>query len=357
MDFLVKRDDLHDCRVEDSEAPAIEDGQALLEVDTFGLTSNNITYAVFGDAMSYWDFFPAEKGWGHVPMWGFATVADPGGTELEADARVFGYLPPSSHLVVTPDRVDERGFNDAAPHRAKLPSAYQGYRLADADPVYNQEREAEQMLFWPLFYTSFLIDDFLADEDFFGAKTMVLSSASSKTALIAAYLLAQREGIEVIGLTSPRNTEFVEGLGVYDATVTYDEVGGLERGPAVYVDMSGDGDVRSAVHKHFGDSLAHSAVVGATHWDQMAAGSGGELPGPQPAMFFAPDRITKRGASWGAAGLDQRVGDAWKPFVEWSGGWLEVRRGEGADALRQAYLEVLEGKVEPRVGHVLAIGE
>ena len=355
MDFLVNREDLHEIRIEDSEAPAIADGQALLEVDTFGLTSNNITYAVFGDAMSYWDFFPAEKGWGHVPMWGFAEVADPGSSGLQQGARVYGYLPPASHLVVTPDRVDERGFNDGAPHRAELPSAYQGYRLVEADPAYDAEREDEQMLFWPLFYTSFMIDDFLADEDTFGARTVVLSSASSKTALIAAYLLAQREEIEVIGLTSPGKIEFVEGLGVYDAAVAYDEVGGLARDAAVYVDMSGDGNVRRSVHEHFGDSLAHSCAVGATHWDKMAAGADGDLPGPNPTMFFAPNRIKKRSADWGAAGMDERVVDAWKPFVEWSGGWLQVRRGEGPDALREAYLEVLEGGVDPAVGHVLTL--
>ena len=78
-----------------------------------------------GDAMSYWKFFPAPEGWGRVPMWGFADVADSGDTDLEEGARIYGYLPPSTHLVVEPEGVDERGFVDASPHRAELPSAYQ----------------------------------------------------------------------------------------------------------------------------------------------------------------------------------------------------------------------------------------
>jgi NADPH:quinone reductase-like Zn-dependent oxidoreductase len=354
MDFLVNRDDLHDCRVVDSEVPAIEEGQALLAVETFGLTANNITYAVFGDAMNYWDFFPTGvEGWGHVPMWGFATVADPGSTGLEAGARVFGYLPPASHLVATPERLDERGFSDGAAHRKPLPAAYQAYRLTAGDPVYAAGQEAELMIFWPLFYTSFLLDDFLADEGFFGAKTIVVSSASSKTAAIAAQLLAQRQGIELVGLTSPGNVEFVESLGVYDATVTYDEIGGLDREPAVYTDFSGDAGVRTAVHEHFGDELAHDAAIGITHWGEMASGSA-ELPGPAPTMFFAPNRIKKRREDWGGAGLDKRVADAWKPFVEWSAGWLDVQRAEGSDALRDTYLEVLEGKIDPKAGHVLS---
>ena len=76
MEFLVKRDDLHETRLleDDAEPPEIEDGQALLAVDTFGMTANNVTYAVFGEAMSYWDFFPAPDGWGRMPIWGFASV-------------------------------------------------------------------------------------------------------------------------------------------------------------------------------------------------------------------------------------------------------------------------------------------
>lgn len=69
-DFLVRRDDLRTCRVAESATPEPEDGQALLRVERFGLTANNITYAVFGDGMKYWDFFPAQDGWGRVPMWG-----------------------------------------------------------------------------------------------------------------------------------------------------------------------------------------------------------------------------------------------------------------------------------------------
>jgi Protein of unknown function (DUF2855) len=352
VDFLVNRKDLHEFKTVDRAPPDLEPGQALLQIESFGLTSNNITYAVFGDAMNYWNFFPAEDGWGRIPVWGFARVAETASDELPEGTRVYGYLPPSSHLVIEPDRFDQRGFVDASPHRADLPSAYQGYRAVDADSVYDADREDEQILFWPLFYTSWLIDDFLADEGFFGAGTIVIGSASSKTALAAAFLLAQREGIELIGLTSDRNAQFVERTRVYARVVPYGEIDSLPSSKAVYVDMSGNAEVRSAVHRHYGDDLAHSAAVGVTHYEEMAGGS--ELAGPDPVFFFAPDRVTKRGASWGAADLDRRVTEAWHPFAEWTGGWLEVIHGQGADAIANAYLEVLDGKVDPAAGHVLS---
>lgn len=353
VDFLVAKDDLHQCRFVEPPAREPRDGQALLAVERFGLTANNITYAKFGDAMSYWSFFPAEdEGWGRVPMWGFARVSASASPELAEGTRVYGYLPPSSELLVTPARVGERGFIDASAHRAALPSAYNDYRSVDSDPVYEAEHEEAQMLLHPLFVTSFLIDDFLAEADCFGAGAVVLSSASSKTSSALAYLLAQREGIDVVGLTSTRNAAFVEGLGVYDHVVPYEDPDALGSERAVYVDMAGDADVRAAVHRHFGEELAHSAVVGATHHDKMGDVPDA-LPGPRPKFFFAPDRMVKRSRDWGRDGLERRLADAWHAYAAWAEGWLQVHHGEGQDALARAYLDSLDGRVDAATAHVL----
>ena len=76
MDFEVNRADIHECRVVEGTPPDPAPGQALLRVDRFALTSNNITYAVLGDALKYWDFFPASHPdvWGRIPVWGYAEV-------------------------------------------------------------------------------------------------------------------------------------------------------------------------------------------------------------------------------------------------------------------------------------------
>jgi hypothetical protein len=354
-DFLVKRDDIRETRIAESEPPEPEPGQALLRVDSFGLTANNVTYAVMGDLMSYWSFFPAEEGWGRVPMWGFADVERSEADGLDPGARVYGYLPPSSHLVVTPKGVDESGFTDRSPHRLELPSTYQRYTLTGADPFYRADTEEIQMLLRPLFFTSFLIDDQIDDEGLAARGPVVISSASSKTAIGAAYLLAQREGVELVGLTSPRSAEFVEGLGIYDSTVTYDSIGSLDRGPATFVDIAGDGGVRLAVHSHFGDDLAYSMTVGVTHWEELGAGGDAEVPGPAPTIFFAPDRVEKRAQDWGAAALQARVAESWHGFCEWTGGWLEVAGGQGFEGVQSAYTDVLEGRVDPKTAHVLSL--
>jgi NADPH:quinone reductase-like Zn-dependent oxidoreductase len=356
MDFQVERADIHESRVVDEDPPELAPGQALLRVDRFALTTNNITYAVMGDALKYWDFFPSSdpEVWGRIPVWGFADVIDSADDDVAPGARVYGYLPTSTHLVVTPGRVDPRGFVDTAPHRASLPGAYNGYRRVDTDTAEDPAYEYHRMVLWPLFFTSFLIDDFLNDNAFFSAEAVVVSSASSKTAIGTAFLLHHRPAIEVIGLTSERNVAFVEGLGVYDRVVPYDDIDELGKERAAFVDIAGNADVRAAVHHVYGDRLAHSMLVGATHWDLPRAPVA-ELPGPAPSFFFAPDQIGKRTKEWGRAGLDDRATDAWRHFAEFSDGWIEIRHGSGPDAVQSAYLELVEGRSDPAVGYVLSL--
>ena len=354
MDFEISRADLELCRFEDGPAVELAPGQALLAVSHFGLTSNNITYAKFGDAMSYWDFFPAPDGWGRMPVWGFADVAESLAPGVQVGTRLYGYLPPSTHLVVAPAHVSERGFVDASPHRAALPSAYNGYTATTHDPIYTEASEDGQMLLRPLFFTSWLIDDFLADADFFGAGTVVLSSASSKTSSGLAFLLSRREGIEVVGMTSARSRGFTDSLGVYDHVVEYGDAGSLPSGRAVYVDMAGDAAVRSEVHGHFGADLVHSAVVGATHHDRMGDVPD-DLPGPRPRFFFAPERVVARTKDWGREGLERNIAGSWAPYLEWAQGWMKVIHSSGEDALRGAYLDLLAGRIDPASAHVLSL--
>jgi len=339
---------------------ALGPDEARLRIDWFGLTSNNITYAVFGDAMSYWQFFPArpEGGtrWGRVPVWGFADVVESSTPGLAEATRVYGYVPMAAELVVRPGRVDDTGFSDVAAHRDPLPSVYNRYSYVGSDPVYHRDREPQQMLLWPLFVTSFVVDDFLGDHGMFGTSSVVISSASSKTAVAAAYLLCQREGVDVIGLTSTANVGFVESLGCYQHVATYDDVASLPIRDTCYVDVAGRRDVTGSVHGHFGEHLCYSMVVGDTHWDHRPDHEG-PLTGPNPTFLFAPDQITRRRREWGRHGFEQRVAAAWNGFAPWTDDWLTIRRTSGPTGVESVYRVLLEGRIDPRVGDLCTLSE
>jgi hypothetical protein len=347
-DFLVGKADFRQARVAPSDPPALADGEARLAIERFALTSNNVTYAVFGEAMRYWEFFPGPEGWGRIPVWGHARVEASNHPDLAIGQRFYGYYPMSTHLTVTP-RKTRTGFADVAPHRQDLPPVYNQYQaVGAADPA-----EDYQALLRPLFITGFLIEDFLDENDLFGARSVVLTSASSKTAIGLAFQLKARGKARVVGLTSARNKAFVEGLGYYDQVVTYDEVASAPiEAPVVLVDFAGDAPLLKAVHERFGDALAYSCLVGGTHWE--AERGAGVLPGPKPVFFFAPDRIRKRAADWGPGGLDQRHDAAWAPFAADAPRWLRVTEGVGAEAVAQAYAAVVGGQADAEEGRILS---
>jgi hypothetical protein len=325
----------------------LDDGQARLAVRRVGMTANNVTYAVLGESFRYWNFFPADPGFGIVPLWGFAEVTESRADGVDVGGRYYGYLPSASQLVVQPGRVDGRGFADATPHRVGLPSPYNAYSLTTGDPAYDPGEEDLLVLFRPLFYTSFMLADQLQDNDFFGADVLAFSSASSKTAYSTAHLLAGR-GRRVVGLTSAANVDFTVGLGVYDEVLSYDDVSGLDpTAPTAYLDVSGSPVVASAVRDRLGASLVREVIIGVT--SQQQSGSKGA------ALFFAPDQMRKRVEDWGHEGLDRAFADAWREFVPAATGWVDVVTSHGPQDLERVWLEVLAGQTAPRTGHIVVL--
>lgn len=355
LDFAVRRDDFSKSTFFERPIGDLQPGQALLAVSRYALTANNLSYATAGDMLGYWKFFPTEEGWGRLPCFAFGDVVQSNHDGITEGARYFGYFPMSTHLIVDADRVKGGTFIDNAEHRRALPGAYNRYTEVVADPDYQARYEDAQMLLKPLFMTSFLIDDFLGDHDFFGASQAIVTSASSKTSIALAFQLRQRALKDgVVGLTSDRNRAFVEGLGYYDRVCSYDEVPTLDPSvPSVAIDMAGSADVTRSLHEHFGDNMKHDCLVGATHWRESGQVSG--LPGATPQFFFAPAQIKKRSAEWGPDGLTRKIGAAWTPFVEKTNDWLTPIRGYGRDSVVTAYGQVVRGETAPSDGHILSL--
>jgi hypothetical protein len=196
-----------------------------------------------------------------------------------------------------------------------------------------------------------MLADELEDNDYYGASVLAMSSASSKTAYGAAFLL-QGQGPEMVGLTSPGNVAFTEGLGCYDRVVAYDRLDELDNTkPTAYLDVAGSADLRDRLRARLGDNLVRDVVVGVTHQE---SGGGGGLAATGTTFFFAPNQMRKRTGDWGRPVLDQRFADAWHRFVPSVEGWVDVVPHAGPEALRDVWLEVLSGTSSPRVGHVIS---
>lgn len=342
-------------------AGALQPGRMRLAVRRVAITTNNVTYALFGDRMSYWRFFPSgQEGWGIVPVWGFADVIESSVPDIAVGARYYGYWPLADAVELQPTKVSANGFVDGAAHRAELPSTYNRYMATPSNQ--RAEDEAALTIMRPLFGTAFLLTDFLQDSDWFGARQLVLSSASSKTAYATAWCVRDALGsgsgpsLQVVGLTSPANAPFVQRLGFYDRVLGYDEMAQLDAAmPTVFADFSGSAEQRTQLHGYFRDALRHSAVIGAT---QFSAGArDAPLPGAKPTFFFAPDRRRQRLEQWGAALLAQRVEGAQARFLQQVLGGdtpgLRIVTHRGLAAARDVMAELARGRIDPSIGHVI----
>lgn len=351
-ELLVNRGDLRETRIGVREAAELAPGEVLLEVEKFALTANNISYAVTGDSLGYWGFFPSDAPWGKVPVWGFARVVRSASPELAEGARIWGFLPMASHVVMRPQRRGS-GVVDASAHRAELPGLYNAYMRTEADPPMLAQFEDARCIFLPLFATSFIVADYYADNGYFGAQTVIIGSASSKTGYGTAGMLRQQAGApRVVGLTSPRNIGFVESLGFFDAVVAYDAIEQMAAdGPVGYIDMAGDGAVTARVHRHFGEAVVASTLVGATHWE--ASRTRETLPGVAPQFFFAPAQFGKREAEWGQGEPMRRASMASLQMVMGLGAKVRIEQVAGPEPVQAAYLAMLEGTTNPDVAYML----
>ncbi|MCE1178396.1 MAG: DUF2855 family protein [Micrococcales bacterium] len=349
--LLTRRDDISETRLEEMPVPTAGEGEVVLRLNRIGLSANNITYAALGDSFRYWQFFPAEDPWGIVPVWGFADVVESQVPGVEVGQRYYGYYPSASHLVARPGRVDERGFAEVSPHRVELPSPYNTYALTSTDRAYDEAQEDLLALYRPLFWTSWLLADWLAAGGAECATSVVMSSASSKTAYGTAHCLAG-SGLRRVGLTSGRNRDFTQSLGCYDEVLAYDQVSELDpASPSVYCDFSGDADHLTALDDHLGDSLRKAVVVGITAQNERPVAG---LPTrTSKGLFFAPDQMRKRIADWGLDGLDERFAEGWRSFAADSDLFVELSEQSGPEALQAVWQEVQSGQSDPRTGHIL----
>jgi hypothetical protein len=352
----VCKDDLSKTRRVERDTPPLQDGEVGVAIERFGLTANNITYGVVGEAIGYWQFFPSsEPGWGNIPVWGIGEVAASEHPEVKKGERLYGYFPMASQLVIRPERLNAARIVDGSAHRASLPPVYNSYARLASEPSYDGSLDDARVVLFPLYATSYCLYDFLLDNRWFGASQVIVVSASSKTAIGLAYALHDdAKAPSSVGLTSPAHAESVKKLGLYDSVASYDGIAGLDASlPAVIVDMSGSGGVLSALAAHLGANLRFCSNVGVTH--HQASRVRPDTMGGRSAFFFAPSHIKKRSDEWGPGEFEKRSLAFFRDAALRSRDWLRIERIRGAQELERVFHELRLGKVAPERGLVASL--
>jgi hypothetical protein len=339
----------------DSPAQPLDEGEVLARIERIALTTNNMTYAVYGDTLGYWNLFPAKQaGYGCMPAWGYAEVVESRAADVPVGTRIFGYFPIATHLTMRPTKVTARSFVDGAEHRTGTPQVYNLYELQprETDP----RQDSLTAVYRALFITSYTAADYLRDRDFFGAEQFVISSASSKTAYGAAYSLADSPAPK-IALTSARNIDFVNGLGLYAETHEYADLSAVDASKrTVYVDLSGDPDLRRRVHEHLGDQLAYDCLIGSTQADHLPEGDDDTLPGPAPVFFFAALQLDAYKAEGQSRAFMQRYQRDESDFLELVGRperpAINLIEHAGLEDAPSVIAGFHDGSTDPAAGHI-----
>lgn len=345
----VNRKDYRQCRVVNDtlDTHALQEDEVLLTIDKFGFSANNITYAAMGERMGYWGFFPASGTEGIIPVWGFATVVASQHPDLHPGERLFGYLPMASHWVVKASGVTSTQFVDSHPQRHSIHPVYDQYVRCAADPSYVQTQEVWQMNIRPLFMTSFVLDQYVSSER--QATTILITSASSKTALGTAFLLnhhrQSRSPYHIIGLTSAKQLDAVRASQCYDEVLSYDQVSQMvAEGTVVVLDFAANGTLLNALHTRFAEQWQGVVMIGATDWQAA------ERPNPaalKAELFFAPAQVQSLMKLWGSKGFMQTYAHAWHAFTERFIAGMSEQEAKGNEAIAAAYQATLAGNTSP----------
>jgi Protein of unknown function (DUF2855) len=350
-EVLFRRDNLATSEIRVPVLGDLQPGEVRLDIEKFALTANNVSYARFGDGKNvpFWNAFPGPPELGRVPLWSFVRVTESRNADIPVGGRYFGYVPMASHHTVQAE-VTPRGFMDTSPQRGFLHPWYLTFQCVGEPDNLDDFRA----LMRPVFPASFNLASLVERQAALGAKSVIITSASCKTAIgMADELLERGADITTVAITSAVNKAFVESLGIYDEVATYDAIqSATVTSPAVFIDFTGAAKFRRAVYQYFAPSLSYGALIGFTHPGAEDMAPPG-LPDPQPEPFFTPVVEDQAIAEGGADHYYSRYHESETRFLQRMASWLAIRHGQGPADLVDAFRCLLAGDQAPAVGRVL----
>lgn len=316
-------------------------GQVVLAVDRFGLSANNVVYAVLGDVLGHWAPFPAAPGWGRVPAWGAATVIGGDPAVASVGARFVGYLPMATHFTMRAVAAHP-GLQDVSGDRDGLLPLYRELRRIDTDPTWSEERIDAEVLMLPIVRAAAILDGDLRRA---GTRHVVISSASSKTSISTALLLAKR-GVRVTGLSGRGRVQAAASVGAFAEVLPYDSVHAIPvTEEMALVDVAGDPAVVRSIHERAGSALARSIAVGGSHLPALGGMPTPDttLPGPPVEQFKVGQREVELAEELGRPAVDEFEERARQVLVPWAHARLSVQHVDGIAGAQEAWARLVSG--------------
>jgi NADPH:quinone reductase-like Zn-dependent oxidoreductase len=347
----------------------LAENEIRLRVDKLGLTANNKFYMDFGEQPSF--HFNAAYPTGdetlvNIPAWGLATVIESNVPDVPVGQTYRGFLQLADTIQFPVTPSENGGFNVV---RDKVHVAYNSFvKVSSALASANDTESDIALVTWPGFVTGYGLCQQLVRRQYYGASTVILTSASSKVSLAASYFLKQQGNVpvKIIGYTSASNKDFCIQTGLYDDVVTYDDT--LETNEkCVLIDVAGNGSLyhrlqpklikvlavgnsndiseESSTFKQFswiGTMKLIMTFMGMSNWFRSWLN-------PQLELFFVFDIMQELKQELGQAKLDVQMDAAMKEFVDAiiTNKWMTVRTCDSLESIQQAHVDICKGNVKP----------
>lgn len=254
----------------------------------------------------------------------------------------------ADRFVAEPGKITEHGFRDMASHRQANAAIYNNYDFISKNARIKPGMDYLPII-RPLFTTSYLLYHFFNDNQSFGAKQVILTSASSKTAMAMAAVLKDHQsemGIKIIGTTSSGNKSFVESTGFYDEVYSYNDVDQIKNISTSVADFSGNKQFLLQLDEFLGDELKFISAIGLTDWES----NNDPAPVAKAKFFFAPTYAQEKFNQWGVAEGTRMIQKAMMKFIAQVAPMIQLNRQKDLDSLKQHFDDMVKGNVNPKEG-------
>lgn len=353
-----------------STVPELEQGHVLLRIEKFAFSQMNLGYLMKGFTRtfsSYHNFYQAkEEGLYRSASWGYATIMESSHPKVEVGTRLYGLMPACAYHANLVGGVIPAG-KKGEPAVVELTMEgvpYNLRRLQELEVVPPSEKtenadpyqEDWKILLKEIYTMAFYMDEQLLTETGM-INSVLISCASSKTAMALAYCLRMREMRFVHALTSAEHLEFVKSTDLYHQVYTYEDIQSLPtEHTVVYVDFKCDGEVRQNITLRMGTNLMYNMVVGPAVFQKRMKDQLFEKKAREVIFDESAWRERRRMvAEVTKTGRNEKLKYSFKSFIERMKKHLKLRHISGAEGLTKMYDTIYSNTAPPDEAYICTL--